>query len=81
MRFFVILISLVFSEFIATNEWQVIPENEPLPQGLHYRINLETGEKEAKLLEDEIPDKGGLVATGELIDKTPSKEDENFTDL
>ena len=81
MRFFAILISFVFSEFTATNEWQVIPENEPLPQGLHYRINLETGEKEAKLLEEEILEKGELVATGELIDKTPSKEDENFTDL
>ena len=81
MRIFVFLVSLVLSEFVATDEWQVIPENEPLPNGLHYRINLETGKKEAKLLEEEVPEKGGLVPSGELVDKTPSKEDENLTDL
>ena len=39
------------SEFVATNEWQVIKEGQIVPSGLHYRINLETGVKEAKLLE------------------------------
>lgn len=36
--------------FEATNEWQEV-ENRVLPRGLHVRINLETGKKEAKLLE------------------------------
>jgi len=26
--------------------------DQPVPSGLHYRINLETGKKEAKLLDD-----------------------------
>ena len=39
------------SEFVATNEWQVIKEGQIVPSGLHYRMNLATGVKEAKLLE------------------------------
>ncbi|XP_026465383.1 nucleotide exchange factor SIL1-like [Ctenocephalides felis] len=38
------------STFIATNEWQVVKEGQVIPQGLHIRINLSTGLKEAKLL-------------------------------
>ncbi|CAH1964902.1 unnamed protein product [Acanthoscelides obtectus] len=40
-------------EFLATKEWQVIKEGQKVPKGLHYRINFETGVKEAKLLDDE----------------------------
>uniref|UniRef100_A0A915KT03 Nucleotide exchange factor SIL1 n=1 Tax=Romanomermis culicivorax TaxID=13658 RepID=A0A915KT03_ROMCU len=38
--------------FKATNEWQEILPGMQVPSGLHYRINLETGKKEAKLLSD-----------------------------
>ncbi|XP_005188495.1 nucleotide exchange factor Sil1-like [Musca domestica] len=38
--------------FIATHEWQEIPEGQGIPQGLHVRINLQTGKKEAKLLDE-----------------------------
>ena len=38
-------------EFIATNDWQVVKEGQTLPAGLHVRLNLETGLREAKLLE------------------------------
>lgn len=41
--------------FVATKEWQPIKEGQQVPAGLHYRINLETGIKEAKLL-DEAPE-------------------------
>ncbi|XP_065088837.1 nucleotide exchange factor Sil1 [Ochlerotatus camptorhynchus] len=41
------------TQFIATEEWQEIQEGQPIPQGLHVRINLQTGMKEAKLLEKE----------------------------
>uniref|UniRef100_A0A2M4DKD8 Nucleotide exchange factor SIL1 n=1 Tax=Anopheles darlingi TaxID=43151 RepID=A0A2M4DKD8_ANODA len=41
------------SKFVATNEWQEIAEGQGIPQGLHVRINLSTGKKEAKLLDDE----------------------------
>lgn len=37
------------SVFVPTSEWQVVGD-EPLPSGLHYRINMTTGLKEAKLL-------------------------------
>lgn len=39
--------------FQATNEWQEIGSDEILPKGLHVRINLQTGKKEAKLLDNE----------------------------
>ena len=57
---FFILLSLLLvnceNEFIATEEWQEIPENAKVPAGLHYRINLETGKKEAKLLDPDSID-------------------------
>ncbi|XP_052846817.1 nucleotide exchange factor Sil1 [Drosophila gunungcola] len=40
------------SEFVATKEWQVIAEGQAIPKGLHVRINLQTGLKEAKLLDE-----------------------------
>ncbi|KAH8382692.1 hypothetical protein KR009_004833 [Drosophila setifemur] len=40
------------SEFVATSEWQVIAEGQAIPKGLHVRINLQTGLKEAKLLDE-----------------------------
>ena len=52
-----LLVFLVKSEnkFVATNEWQEISEGQTVPAGLHYRINLETGKKEAKFIDsDEI---------------------------
>lgn len=39
--------------FVATDEWQEILGDKPVPAGLHYRMNLETGKKEAKLLAGE----------------------------
>jgi len=41
------------AEFVATSEWQLVPEGEAIPNGLHYRIDLEKGEKWAKLLSEE----------------------------
>ena len=50
-----LLVFLVKSEnvFVATNEWQEISEGQTVPAGLHYRINLETGKKEAKFIDSE----------------------------
>lgn len=36
--------------FEATEEWQEIREGQKVPGGLHYRMNLATGKKEAKIL-------------------------------
>ena len=52
---FLLLLFLVKSEnvFVATNEWQEIKEGQSVPAGLHYRMNLETGKKEAKIIDPE----------------------------
>uniref|UniRef100_H3GCC0 RxLR effector protein n=2 Tax=Phytophthora ramorum TaxID=164328 RepID=H3GCC0_PHYRM len=38
-------------EFVPTHEWQDILPNQAIPPGLYIRVNLETGKKEAKLLD------------------------------
>ena len=43
--------------FVATEEWQEVRPGQRVPGGLHIRMNLETGKKEAKLLEQD-KDKG-----------------------
>jgi len=43
--------------FVPTNQWQSISPGQAVPAGLHVRINLQTGEKEAKLIEEEEDDK------------------------
>lgn len=45
--------SIQIAPFIPTKEWQVVDEGQSIPPGLHVRINLETGVKEAKLLDPE----------------------------
>lgn len=40
------------NDFVATDEWQTIAEGQAIPRGLHVRINLQTGLKEAKLLDE-----------------------------
>ncbi|KAG1708433.1 hypothetical protein DVH05_025112 [Phytophthora capsici] len=38
-------------EFVATNEWQELLPGQGVPRGLHIRMNLETGKREAKLVD------------------------------
>lgn len=38
--------------FVPTSEWQEIKKNQGIPRGLHVRMNIQTGIKEAKLLDD-----------------------------
>ncbi len=38
--------------FIASKEWQTIKKGQIIPAGLHVRLNLETGLKEAKILDE-----------------------------
>ncbi|XP_024084472.1 nucleotide exchange factor SIL1 isoform X2 [Cimex lectularius] len=37
--------------FVATNEWKPIKKDQAIPRGLHVRMNLNTGEREAKLID------------------------------
>ncbi|XP_077992621.1 nucleotide exchange factor SIL1-like [Glandiceps talaboti] len=39
--------------FYPTKDWQTIKPGQAIPAGLHVRINLETGLKEAKLMDEE----------------------------
>lgn len=39
--------------FEPTAEWQVVKENQAIPKGLHVRLNMQTGLKEAKLMDDD----------------------------
>lgn len=39
--------------FHPTHEWQAVKEGQAIPAGLHVRMNLETGSREAKLMDGE----------------------------
>lgn len=39
--------------FIATNDWQEIKPGQSIPQGLHVRLDMQTGKKEARLMQNE----------------------------
>eukprot|EP00039_Didymoeca_costata_P024813 m.11567 g.11567 ORF g.11567 m.11567 type:complete len:193 (-) comp4477_c0_seq1:1502-2080(-) len=41
-------------EFVATEEWQVVKPGQQIPPGLHVTIDMQTGEKKAKLLSEQI---------------------------
>ena len=58
--------------FQATKDWQDIREGQKIPSGLHYRMNLETGKKEAKLLSDEDSGQGNddLFLNGNSVSKS-----------
>ena len=50
--------------FVATEEWQEIKEGQKVPAGLHYRMNLQTGKKEAKILvEDNNQSESSAIIT------------------
>ncbi|KAL5273561.1 SIL1 family protein [Megaselia abdita] len=58
LLFLIILVPSILAKeqndsFIPTDEWQEIKEGQQVPMGLHYRINLQTGKKEARNLQDE----------------------------
>ena len=38
--------------FVATNYWEEVLEDQPVPPGLHVQLNTSTGKKFAKLLEE-----------------------------
>ncbi|XP_076372670.1 sil1 nucleotide exchange factor isoform X2 [Tachypleus tridentatus] len=52
--------------FIATKDWQKIKPGQAIPQGLHIRMNFQTGVKEAKLLDKEM-DKDSTESNSPII--------------
>ncbi|XP_037709976.1 nucleotide exchange factor Sil1 isoform X2 [Drosophila subpulchrella] len=62
------------SEFVATKEWQVIAEGQGIPKGLHVRINMQTGLKEAKLLDES---ERGTALQSQPGDQKAQDQDDN----
>ena len=44
--------------FVPTEEWQEVLPGQQIPGGLHVRLNLQTGKKEAKLLSEQTTERG-----------------------
>lgn len=65
--------------FVATAEWQEILPGHIVPPGLHYRMNLETGKKEAKLLDGQEPASSDAVKT-HRYQKLAREKNPGFTD-
>ena len=40
--------------FVATDEWQEVKPGQAVPAGLHVTIDMQTGEKRAKLLDEKV---------------------------
>ena len=53
---------------MATSSWQEVRPGQRVPGGLHVRINLETGNKEARLLAPEAGEGEAATATSEVQD-------------
>ncbi|XP_057655623.1 nucleotide exchange factor SIL1 [Diorhabda carinulata] len=62
--------------FIPTKEWQTVKKDQKVPSGLHYRINVNTGLVEAKLLEEKNEKTDVLE-----VPSQPKDEDLNLEDL
>jgi len=58
-------------EIVATDEWQLLSENDTVPAGLHVRVDLSTGQKWAKLPSDDEDDGPiGAAAWSAEVDST-----------
>ncbi|KAM0343330.1 hypothetical protein ACHAPU_008651 [Fusarium lateritium] len=52
--------------FQATDEFQVVHDDQQLPHGLHVRLNMSNGKKEAKI---NVPDEGNPALEGLPVDQ------------
>ena len=59
--------------FVPTKEWQVIEEGQSIPPGLHVRMNLETGLKEAKLLDDSVRGESSTLTDEHIVEDDEGK--------
>nr|CAG4638763.1 EOG090X0EEI [Cyclestheria hislopi] len=60
--------------FVPTKEWKHVKPGQAIPRGLHVRINLETGEREAKLLDEEKTDTDDTL-TSAVLNLNPDIEE------
>ena len=65
--------------FVPTKEWQEVREGQSIPAGLHVRIDLQTGQKEAKLLEEDendvVSEDEGLLTLSDTERSTAGQSD------
>ena len=64
--------------FVATDEFQIVQEDQDLPKGLHVRLDVQTGKREAKI---NIPDEviaavEGLPVDTQMLIVEPSEAEE-----
>lgn len=64
--------------FVPTEEWQTVKKGQSIPSGLHVRLNLETGEREAKLLDGNK--KPGTTAVASVYDEAGKDESKDITE-
>ncbi|BES96195.1 Nucleotide exchange factor [Nesidiocoris tenuis] len=57
--------------FKPTSDWQPLRKDQAIPRGLHVRMNLQTGEREAKLLDLEEEDINRQRRMTEIIASEP----------
>lgn len=65
--------------FIPTNEWQKVKPGQAIPRGLHVRMNIQTGEREARLLQDEDGTERETLDNGRLEQGTTQIGDQKYT--
>lgn len=41
-----------FDVFQPSNQWQTVKEGQAIPRGLHVQVDLQTGQKRAKLMDE-----------------------------
>ena len=64
----------VVDVFEPTHEWKTVRDGQAVPPGLHIRMNLETGQRQAKLLSETNTDNSAKESG-----TTQGKEDETLT--
>lgn len=62
--------------FVPTKEWQTIKLSQAIPKGLHVRLNMQTGEREAKLLKEPNQPNENHVLTKEFEEALKNLNDE-----
>lgn len=60
--------------FTATKNWKTVEDGQAIPSGLHVRVNLQTGKKEAKLLDEEEKKSAMVEVKDDRLDPEEMKE-------
>lgn len=75
LLFFMNVLSDENEDFIPTSEWKEIKSGQKVPKGLHIRINLETGKKEGKLIDQNMAQKEQALSVTNTDFTEESSED------